>query len=123
MRVWRSRACGVVGVFAAGLMTVVAHAQVAPCGGNCGMGTAPICVVAGGTASVNVINACGGGDLELEVSLGGPFQSAAVTVQVYAPNYTFRDIKIRSITSTAAVSLSVIPAGSGSIGAIRNVFQ
>lgn len=95
--------------------------QIAPCGGSCSSGTAPICIVSP-SASVFVITACVNGDLEIEVHPGAG-QTAAVSIQARLPNIVFNDIKVRNPVAGTAVALSVTSTGAGSISSIRSISQ
>lgn len=111
----------VVGCFVL-LLALSAHAQIAPCGGSCsGTITAPICITFPTTATVTVNVPCTSGDLDISVSVPTS-QSASVVINVYAANYTFRDIKVRIPNANSAVALSVQGAGaSGSIASINSI--
>jgi hypothetical protein len=61
--------------------------------------------------------------MELVVSNIGPNQSVGVTVRVNAANYVLGDVRVFCADATSAVSLAIVPAGTGSIASVGNVFQ
>lgn len=103
------------------LFAVQALGQITTCGGSGGCGSgANVCIFS--PIAVTVISPCTDNILEISVTPGDN-QSPSVTINVYASNFVFDEIRIRNMNASSTVSVLVQPAGSGSIASIGSIYQ